>query len=74
MMTVIIFFSSVFTDDNKIMPIIQHNHPTNSFRPKFTPEDVLNSIRKVKSSSTLDPEGFCTYFLKQIQHNIIHPQ
>ena len=67
------FFSSVFVDDNNITPKMPSRPTVTGFRPTFDQDNVSKAMLKTRSSTTVDPQGFCTYFLKQIKNSIVLP-
>ena len=66
-------FASYFTMDDANIPFYETNvmNKLSSFRCDTL--DIIKSVRKMQSKTTLDPQGFCLYFVKRIIANIAKP-
>jgi hypothetical protein len=69
------FFSSVFTVDNNIIPLL----PTTVDLPKtlgevnFSFDKVLKVLRGLKAKHTVGPDGLTTFFLKNVSGSLAFP-
>ena len=67
------YFSSVFVKDNNVLPDfpIQCNDSLQTFTCSV--QDILKTVRKLKSNSAPGPDGITAYFFKSVLANIVNP-
>ena len=69
------YFSSVFTNDNSILPQFDSRVPTGMAIPdlKFSPELVFCALNRLKSKLSAGPDGFPPLLLKNTAGCICEP-
>ena len=60
------YFCSVFTEDDGKSNIFLSKTESNILDIIFDEFSVQKAMRKMKSSFSLDPDGFCSFFLKRL--------
>lgn len=67
-------FSKNFVIDNNHIPSLQFSTDLSCCEtPNFTADSILRSISAMKSSRSVGPDGFSSYFIKEVQNEICTP-
>ena len=69
------YFNSVNTLDDGTLPEFATRVGNNDLLENisFTPDVIYGIIRKLKPKTSCDPDGYSTYFIKQLASALVHP-
>ena len=67
------YFSSVFVQDNNILPDFNSNCNDKLEAFNCSPTDVIKVVKKLKNTSSTGPDGVSVLFLKNVLAQIVNP-